>query len=78
MGLSTHIIRRLLLVIPMLIGVTLLTFVVSRVVPVDPLAVIVSERLVASRPTGRAAVTLVASGGTLTVTGAWLPNVNRK
>jgi peptide/nickel transport system permease protein len=44
MGLSTHIIRRLLLVIPMLIGVTLLTFVVSRVVPADPLAVIVSEK----------------------------------
>ena len=44
MGLSTHIIRRLLLVVPMLIGVTLLTFVVSRVVPADPLAVIVSEK----------------------------------
>jgi peptide/nickel transport system permease protein len=44
MGLSTHIIRRLLLVIPMLVGVTLLTFVVSRVVPADPLAVIVSEK----------------------------------
>ena len=44
MGLSTHILRRLLLVIPMLIGVTLLTFTVSRVVPADPLVVIVSEK----------------------------------
>lgn len=44
MGLSVHIIRRLLLVVPMLIGVTLLTFTVSRVVPADPLVVIVSEK----------------------------------
>jgi peptide/nickel transport system permease protein len=44
MGLSVHIIRRLLLVVPMLIGVKLLTFTVSRVVPADPLAVIVSEK----------------------------------
>jgi peptide/nickel transport system permease protein len=44
MGLSTHIIRRLLLVIPMLIGVTLVTFTVSHLVPVDPLVVIVSEK----------------------------------
>lgn len=44
MGLSAHIIRRLLLIIPMLIGVTLLTFTVSHVVPADPLAVIVSEK----------------------------------
>ncbi len=44
MGLSVHIIRRLLLVIPMLIGITLLTFAVSHLVPADPLAVIVSEK----------------------------------
>ncbi len=44
MSLFTHIARRLLLVIPMLIGVTLLTFLVSRLVPVDPIAVIVSEK----------------------------------
>ncbi len=44
MGFSTHIIRRLLLVIPMLIGVTLVTFTVSHLVPVDPLVVIVSEK----------------------------------
>ena len=44
MGLSVHIIRRLLLVIPMLIGITLLTFTVSHLVPADPLAVIVSEK----------------------------------
>ena len=44
MGLSVHIIRRLLLVIPMLIGVTLLTFAVSHLVPADPLVVIVSEK----------------------------------
>ncbi len=41
---STHIIRRLLLVVPMLIGITLITFTVSHLVPVDPIAVIVSEK----------------------------------
>jgi len=44
MGLSAHIIRRLLLLIPMLIGVTLLTFVVSHFVPANPLVVIVGEK----------------------------------
>jgi len=44
MGLSGHIIRRLLLVIPMLIGITLVTFGVSRLVPSDPLVVIVGEK----------------------------------
>jgi peptide/nickel transport system permease protein len=44
MGLSVHIIRRLLLIIPMLIGITLLTFTVSHLVPSDPLVVIVSEK----------------------------------
>ncbi len=44
MSLFTHIARRLLLVIPMLIGITLLTFLVSRLVPVDPIAIIVSEK----------------------------------
>jgi peptide/nickel transport system permease protein len=44
MSLTTHILRRLLLVIPMLIGITLLTFLVSHVVPADPLAVIISEK----------------------------------
>jgi peptide/nickel transport system permease protein len=44
MGLSTHIVRRLLLVIPMIIGVTLLTFTVSHLVGADPLVVILSEK----------------------------------
>lgn len=44
MSLFTHIARRLLLVIPMLVGITLLTFLVSRLVPVDPIAIIVSEK----------------------------------
>jgi peptide/nickel transport system permease protein len=44
MGLSGHIVRRLLLVIPMLIGITLVTFGVSRLVPSDPLVVIVGEK----------------------------------
>ncbi len=44
MGLSAHIIRRLLLVIPMIIGVTLLTFIVSHMVPANPLVVIVGEK----------------------------------
>lgn len=44
MGLSAHVIRRVLLILPMLIGVTLLTFLVSHAVPADPLVVIVSEK----------------------------------
>jgi peptide/nickel transport system permease protein len=44
MGLSGHIIRRLLLVIPMIIGVTLITFVVSHFVPTNPLVIIVGEK----------------------------------
>lgn len=44
MSLLTHVARRLLLVIPMIIGITLLTFLVSHIVPLDPLAVIVSEK----------------------------------
>jgi peptide/nickel transport system permease protein len=44
MGLSTHIIRRMLLVIPMIIGVTLITFIVSHMVPVNPLVIIVGEK----------------------------------
>ena len=44
MGFSAHIIRRLLLVIPMVIGVTLLTFTVSHMVPVNPLVIIVGEK----------------------------------
>jgi len=56
MGLSTHIIRRLLLVVPMLIGVTLLTFGVSRIVPADPLAVIVSEKALDSPEIVNAAI----------------------
>jgi peptide/nickel transport system permease protein len=44
MSLSTHIIRRLLIMIPMLIGITLLAFIVSHVVPSDPLVLLVSEK----------------------------------
>jgi peptide/nickel transport system permease protein len=44
MSLAAQIVRRLLLVFPMLIGITLLTFTVSHLVPSDPLVVIVSEK----------------------------------
>lgn len=43
-NLSTYIIRRLLLMIPMVIGITLMLFIVTRVVPVNPLAVILNEK----------------------------------
>jgi len=36
MKLATYIARRLLLLIPVLIGVTLITFVISHIIPVDP------------------------------------------
>jgi peptide/nickel transport system permease protein len=44
MNLFEHIARRLLLMIPMAIGITLLLFVVTHIVPVNPLAVILTER----------------------------------
>jgi peptide/nickel transport system permease protein len=44
MSLYTHILRRLLIMIPMIVGVTLLTFVVTNVVPSDPLVLLVSEK----------------------------------
>jgi peptide/nickel transport system permease protein len=53
---STLIIRRLLLVVPMLIGITLITFIVSHLVPIDPIAVIVSEKAMDSPDIVAAAV----------------------
>jgi peptide/nickel transport system permease protein len=44
MSLTQHIIRRLLLLIPMIIGITLLLFTVTHIVPVNPLAVILTEK----------------------------------
>jgi len=44
MSLIQHLIRRLLLMIPMAIGITLLLFVVTHIVPVNPLAVILTEK----------------------------------
>jgi peptide/nickel transport system permease protein len=44
MNLLQNLIRRLLLMIPMAIGITLLLFVVTHIVPVNPLAVILTER----------------------------------
>ena len=44
MSLIQHIIRRIVLMIPMLMGITLLLFVVTHIVPVDPLAVILTEK----------------------------------
>ncbi len=44
MNLLANIIRRLLLMIPMLIGITLLLFIVTHLVPVNPLTVILPEK----------------------------------
>lgn len=44
MNLLQNLIRRLLLMIPMAVGITLLLFVVTHIVPVNPLAVILTER----------------------------------
>jgi peptide/nickel transport system permease protein len=44
MSLLTHIIRRVLLMIPMLIGITLLLFIVTHLVPTNPLTVILPEK----------------------------------
>ena len=44
MNLTAYIIRRLLLMIPMVIGITLVLFLVTRIIPVNPLAVILTEK----------------------------------
>jgi peptide/nickel transport system permease protein len=44
MNIIQNLIRRLLLMIPMSIGITLLLFVVTHIVPVNPLAVILTEK----------------------------------
>jgi peptide/nickel transport system permease protein len=44
MNLLQNLLRRLLLMIPMAVGITLLLFVVTHIVPVNPLAVILTER----------------------------------
>jgi peptide/nickel transport system permease protein len=56
MNLIQHLIRRLMLMIPMLIGITLLLFVVTHIVPVDPLAVILTEKSMEDPNAVRAAV----------------------
>ncbi|MCZ7547318.1 MAG: hypothetical protein M5R40_29055 [Anaerolineae bacterium] len=43
-GLGTYIIRRLLLAIPMLLGISLALFLIYNIVQVDPLVMIVGER----------------------------------
>jgi peptide/nickel transport system permease protein len=44
MGILSHIVRRLMLMIPMLVGVTLLLFIVTHLVPSNPIAVILPEK----------------------------------
>lgn len=44
MSLVQYFIRRLLLMIPMVLGITLLLFLVTHIVPVNPLAVILTEK----------------------------------
>jgi len=56
MGLHGQILRRLFLMIPMLIGVTLATFLVSHVVPVDPLAVILDPKSMSNAGIRQAAI----------------------
>src|SRR5712692_3331993 len=44
MSLGTYILRRLLLIIPVLLGITLTTFVVSHAVPADPIVANLGQR----------------------------------
>lgn len=55
MNIAKYIGQRLLLMIPMLIGVTLVTFIVSNVVPVDPLAVILNPKMIGNEELRKAA-----------------------
>ncbi len=55
MSITAHLIRRLLLVIPMIIGITMLLFAVTHMVPVDPLVVILNEKALENPEAVRAA-----------------------
>src|SRR5579885_2926736 len=44
MSLGSFLIRRLLLIIPVLIGITLVTFIVSHAVPADPITANLGQR----------------------------------
>ena len=50
-GLLPFIFRRLLLALPVLIGVTLVTFILMYVVPGDPVAALVDEKMASTDPT---------------------------
>jgi peptide/nickel transport system permease protein len=56
MSLTASIFRRVLIMIPMLIGVTLLAFIVSHLVPSDPLVLLVSEKAMNNPEIVKAAV----------------------
>ncbi len=44
MSLAGHLFRRILLIIPMIIGITLVLFIVTHAIPVNPLVVILNEK----------------------------------
>ena len=56
MNLVSFIARRVLVTIPLLLGITLLLFAISRVGGADPIAFIVSERAANDPEIGRAHV----------------------
>ncbi len=47
MSLSTYLLRRLLLVVPLVIGISLVSFVIANLVPSDPMAANLGERAAA-------------------------------
>ena len=55
MSLIQHLTKRLLLMIPMAIGITLLLFVMTHIVPSNPLAVILTEKSMEDKNAVRAA-----------------------
>ncbi|MBN1318852.1 MAG: ABC transporter permease [Anaerolineales bacterium] len=56
MNLTRYIAQRLLLIIPMLVGITLIVFIVSNLVPVDPLAVILNPKSMSNPEIRQAAI----------------------
>jgi peptide/nickel transport system permease protein len=55
MSLTGHFLRRIVLIIPMLFGITLLLFIVTHLVPVNPLVVVLNERALENPEAVRAA-----------------------
>ena len=66
MSITGHLVRRMLLIIPMMIGITLLLFTVTHLVPANPLVVILNEKSQENPETVQSRYRKMGIGQTLT------------